>query len=222
MRSSLLKCLAASALVAISTSVASAAVSVTIDPGATWNGYMNWFATPADGGGYVGGGGWGTGDLRATFSGPVLTMAPNTNIDRDVPTDPYWWKGDGSANKILEANMYIEDSTGTLSGTNVTFAGSVVANTLVPQYSVIAFIKDFAPDYSSNVITTVPVTSGNFSVVVDSVAGAGRHVQYGLALVGPPQRQTDQFGNIQVTAVVPEPASLGAITIAGLLLRRRR
>ena len=220
MRSFLLKA-ATIAAASLFYSTASAA-TVTIDPGATWNGFMNWFATPADGGGYVGGGGWAPADLRATFSGPVLTLAPNTNLDRDVPTDPYWWKPDTTANKYLEANMYIQDDTGTLSGTSLSFSGTVVSNTLAAQYSVVAFIKDFASDYSSNVTTTIPVSSGDFSVTANTVAGAGRHVQYGLWLFGPPQRLTDNFGNMQLTALVPEPASLGFVAVAGLLAVRRR
>src|ERR1700749_3503217 len=53
-----------------------------------WVGYMNWFAMPADGGGYVSGGPWGTADLRASFTGSALTLAPNTNVWET--NDTYW------------------------------------------------------------------------------------------------------------------------------------
>ena len=51
--------------------------------------------------------------------------------------------------------MYVE-TTGVFSGTTLTFEGNVLANTLVGNvnqlgngWTSVAFIKDFAPDYSS-------------------------------------------------------------------------
>lgn len=221
MRSSLLKA-ATIAVTSLLCSTASAA-EVTVNPSATWIGYMNVFNLPADGGAFQFGSPWGFADLNASFAGPVLTLTPNTSIDRDVPfTDAFWWKPDTTGNKSMEANSYVEDNTGALSGTALTFSGSVVSNTLVAPYSVVAFIKDFAPDYSSNITNTVPVTSGDFSVSLNTDPGAGRHIQYGFALTGPNAKLTDQFGNIQLTAVIPEPASMGFVAVAGLLAVRRR
>src|SRR5688572_2982602 len=89
------------------------AATVTVDPGATWLGFMNVFNTPQNGGAYQFGSGWGTADLVATFSGPVLTLAPNTIGD----PDPYWYTPSGgpgsTGNKIMDANMYIEPPAGT-------------------------------------------------------------------------------------------------------------
>src|SRR6266850_3785947 len=80
MRTSL-KTLAASLSIVASLIVArqlNAQVTVGVNPGASWLGYMNVFETPQHGGGFVFGSGWGTADLSASFSGSVLTLSPNT------------------------------------------------------------------------------------------------------------------------------------------------
>ena len=200
------------------------AATVTVDPAASWNGFMNVFELPANGGAFVFGSGWGTADLVATFSGDVLTLKPNSV--NDVST--FWYQGGGApgnpGNKIMEANMYVE-ATNTLSGQTVTFEGNVLANSLTSAHSAVVFIKDFAPDYSSHVPVTIPVTPGPFTISLNTLPGAGRHVQYGFAMTGPNVWITDvaPFGSVQVTAI-PEPMSL-ALAGAGLLgivaIRRR-
>jgi len=71
---------------------ANAAVTYTVDPAATWLGFMNVFATGGPGYGMAGAGGgvfgstWGTPDLKATFAGPVLALSANTIGD----SDPFW------------------------------------------------------------------------------------------------------------------------------------
>ncbi|HMO86178.1 MAG TPA: hypothetical protein PKC18_14780, partial [Lacipirellulaceae bacterium] len=159
------------------------AANVTVDPGATWLGFMNVFELPANGGAYVFGSGWGTADLVATFSGPVLTLSPNTIGD----PNPFWYTPSGGpgaqGNKIMEANMYVENDS--LVGQTVTFEGIVLSNTLVSPYTSIAFIKDFAPDYSSFTQVDVPLTPGPFSVTLATNPAPGRHVQYGFQTVGP-------------------------------------
>jgi hypothetical protein len=201
------------------------AATVTVDPGATWLGFMNVFELPSNGGAFVFGSGWGTADLTATFSGPVLTLGPNSVND----PDPFWYQGGGGpgapGNKNMEANMYVEPPAGTLSGQSVTFEGSVLSNTLISPYTSVAFIKDFAPDYSSNVTTTVPLTPGPFTITVNTLPGAGRHVQYGFQTIGPNVWVTDRdpIGTVQVTAI-PEPAVLSLAGLAALCLSawRRR
>ena len=67
---------------------------------------MNVFELPANGGGFVFNGPWGTSDLRATFAGPTLTLSPNTIADPST----FWYQGGGGpgapGNKIMDANMH--------------------------------------------------------------------------------------------------------------------
>jgi hypothetical protein len=104
---------------------------------------MNVFELPSNGGGYVFGSGWGVADLNASFSGPILTLTPNTIGD----PNPFWYTPSGgpgaTGNKTMDANMYVEVNGGGLSGQNVTFTGLVLGNTLVSPYTSVAFIKDF-------------------------------------------------------------------------------
>jgi hypothetical protein len=220
--------------------IATKAATVQVIPGAPWLGYMNVFDIPQNGGGgpyppnlgpYQFGSGWGIADLCATWSPTVLTLSPNTIGD----PNPYWYVPSGGpnaiGNKIMDANIYVE-TTGVYPGQSLTFAGTVLANSLVGQVNLlgngwtsVAFIKDFAPDYSSFVSTTVPLTPGPFSVTLNTINDPARHVQYGFETLGPDVWITDvgQFGNIQIQAV-PEPASLAllGLGIAGALIWRRR
>ncbi len=202
-----------------------AQVTVGVDPGASWVGFMNVFELPSNGGGYVYGSSWSPADLVATFSGPTLTLAPNSIND----PSSFWYTPSGGpgaqGNKIMDANMYVEE-TGPLSGQLVTFTGSVLANTLVSPYTSVAFIKDFAPDYSSSVSVTVPLTPGVFSISLSTDGTAGRHVQYGFETIGPDVWITDAvpYGSVQITSV-PEPAALALLAVAGFgiaAFRRQR
>jgi hypothetical protein len=205
---------------------AHADTAVTVDPGSTWLGYMNVFELPANGGGFVFGSPWGTADLVATFSGPVLTLAPNTVGD----PDPFWYIGGGGpgapGNKIMEANMYVESNGGLLGGQTVSFSGTVLANTFTSAHTTVAFIKDFAPDYSSFNVTTIALGApGDFTISLATINDPGRHVQYGFTTTGVNVWSTDvaPFGSLQVTAI-PEPSAfaLAGLGLSALLIFRRR
>ena len=204
--------------------------TVTVNPGAAWLGFMNVWDLPGAGnyppnlGGYVFGSGWGTADLRATFAGPTLTLAPNTIGD----PDPFWYLSTGNfsiGNKIMDANMYVQDPDGTHTGITLTFTGIVTANTmgavnpLGDGWTAVAFIKDFAPDFSSFVQSTVTLPVGVFSVSLLTINDPLRHVQYGFEMLGPCVWATDSelasYGDIQITAI-PEPSSIG-LALTGLL-----
>src|SRR3954471_5910865 len=131
------------------------AATVSVDPAAPWLGFMNVSETPQHGGAFVFGSAWGVQDLKASFSGAVLTLSPNTIND----PNSFWYTPSGGpgavGNKMMDANMYVE-TTGPLSGQSVTFTGNVLANSLVGSvnqdgngWTSVAFIKDFAPDYTS-------------------------------------------------------------------------
>jgi len=216
----------------------SSAATYTVDPGASWLGFMNVFNVGGPGygaaaaGGFAFANGWGTADLRANFSGSVLSLQANTIGDPNA----FWYTPSGGpgavGNKIMDANFY-QEFTGPLAGTTVTFTGNVLANSLLGPvdaagrgWTAVAFIKDFAPDYSSSVTTTVPLSSlGVFSISLATINDAGRHVQFGFQVIGPNVWAGDPLSIPSVDVVaVPEPttATLLLAGVAGLVLRRKK
>lgn len=205
-------------------------VPVTIDSATISNGYMNVSNLPANGGAFQFGSNWGVGDLNATFTngGTTVNFTPNTIGDAAA----YWYTpsgGPGAAgNKIMEANLYAE-STGPMAGQTLVFSGNVSAFTLDGAYLFKAFIKDFAPDYSSSVTQEVIINStGNFSINLLAVNDPTRHVQWGLQMTGVNVWATDvgPKGFVTVNATPVPESSTAAITLglfaAGFVLLRRR
>jgi hypothetical protein len=207
------------------------AATVGVDPSAPWTGFMNVFEIPQNGGAYVFGSSWGPADLCANWSVSALTLSPNTIGD----PNPFWYSPSGGpgaiGNKTMDANMYVEP-VGSLPGQTVTFTGNVLANTLFGQvnqlgngWTSVAFIKDFASDYSSSVSVTAPLVNGVFSISLNSINDPARHIQYGFETIGPDVWITDvgQYGSIQIEAV-PEPSTiaLAGLGAAALLAIRRR
>lgn len=165
---------------------------------------MNVFDLPADGGAYRFGSAWGTSALPAVFNGSVATIGPNVNTYN--ASDPFWVNPDGSGNKNCDASFYIQNDG--LAGNTVTFSGYCRSNTLVSPYTTVAFIKDFAPDYSSSVpMTAALVTGQTFSVTLATTAGD--HIQYGFETIGPDANPATvaTLGIVMVAsnAVVPPP-----------------
>jgi hypothetical protein len=189
--------------IVLSSVQAQAQVTYNVEVDAPWLGYMNVFETPDNFGGFVFGSPWGVADLVANFSGTTLTLAPNSVND----PNSFWYLpsgGPGSVgNKIMDANLYVEIPIDTVSGQTVTFEGEVLANTLTSEHVATAFIRDFAPDYSTFNTSTVPLTPGPFSVSLATDPGAGRHVQYGFNFNGRNVWITDvaPYGTVQIEAI---------------------
>lgn len=219
----LIRTLALAGLVAVTLAAPASAIDVTID-GSTMNvGYMNVSELPANGGGYVFGSSWGISDLNATYPNPsTVIFTPNTIND----PNPFWYTPFGgpgaTGNKIMEANLYAQN-TGGLAGQTINFKGNVTAFTLQTggnpntDYTFRAFIRDFAPDFSSVVETLIPITStGEFTATLATINDPARHVQWGLQMKGPNVWITDvaSKGSVTVTAV-PEPSTSAALAFAG-------
>lgn len=217
--------LTAMCAVAIMGTAAQAETVVFNDSSAPWLGFMNVFNLPADGGDYQFGSDWGIADLVANFDdgAGTLTMSPNTIGD----PDPYWYIGGGGpgaqGNKIMEANLYQQLSDGSLSGTTVTFEGFIDSNTFTAAHEARLFIRDFAPDFSSVNETFIDADAGAFSFSLDTLADAGRHVQWGLQVRGENVWVTDTapFGNI-VVSTIPAPGAAALLGLGGLIATRRR
>lgn len=191
----------AAAFLLLAPLAAHAAVTETVNPATLTNGYMNVFELPVNGGAYVFGNPWAPVDLTATWSGSNVTLGPNCIGD----PSPFWYIGGGApgnpGNKIMEANLYAEPA-GSIPGQTVTFVGNVLSNTLTSAHTVIAFVKDFAPDFSSFNFSSVALpASGTFSVSLATVNDPARHVQWGFQMTGP---------NVWITDLAP----FGSVTIA--------
>jgi hypothetical protein len=174
--------LVALAVFALNAGIARADVTVTVNPANITNGYMNVLDL---GNAFQWGSGWGIADLTATWSGSDVTLGPNCIGD----PNSYWYLPSGGpgavGQKIMEANLYAQVDDGTMSGQNVTFQGIVSSNTLTPAHVAIAFVKDFAADWSSYNIATVALpASGPFSVTLAAVNDPTRHVQWGFQVKG--------------------------------------
>ncbi|MEJ0091852.1 MAG: Ig-like domain-containing protein [Limisphaerales bacterium] len=203
-----------------------------VDPSKTWVGYMNVFNLPGSGtyptaapGPYQFGSGWGTADLVAIFSGFGLTLSPNTIGD----PSSYWYTPSGMpgavGNKITDASMYVELPVNSVPGQNVIFSGTVLSNSLVSLsntnaagngWTCVAFIKDYAPDYSSSVSVTAPMTAGAFNLSLVTINNPARHVQYGFETVGPCVWPTDPalagFGKVVINSLVAPPKITPSVT----------
>lgn len=177
--------------------------SVTVDASATQNGYANVFELPANGGGFVFGQPWGVADLKTVVDAGAntLTLQPNFNTYADNPTDPFWVnQTTGEGNKIFEGNTYVEDNS--LVGSELTFSGGVVSNTIDAGYAVDAFIKVFNADFSVLKEESVALAAGgtNFSITYTNVEATDAVVQYGFRVTG-------------VNANPDDEAALGSVVV---------
>ena len=196
---------------------ANADMSVGVDPGSTWVGYMNVFQTDATT--WEWGSGWGTADLAAEFIGNELKLGPNTNCWNAA--DPYW-VDNGVGNKFMEANMYFEATD--LQNELAAFSGHVNANTLDSGYQSQAFVKVLDPNAGWATVQSVfaPLVAGrdfNVSLTVNDTAGL--ITQFGFMTTGLVADPAVDHGSVLIAAV-PEPATLALLALGGVALVRRR
>jgi hypothetical protein len=201
------------ALSAFGAGAAVAQTAVTVDPAEINLGYMN---VSNLGGGFEFGSGWGLPDLPAVYTGDIVTVGPNSIGD----PDPYWYLPSGGpgaeGNKIMEANLYGE-SNGPLAGQTIIFSGTVIDNSLTDAHIVKAFVKDYAPDFSSFVESSITLSAeGAFTVNLATIADPTRHVQWGFQTIGVNVWITDvaPFGTMSIGpdgAVATENASFGGV-----------
>ncbi len=160
-----------------------AQVTVTVDTGMNWVGYMNWFFPT---GGWAGGSVWGVPDLKTEVNATngSMMLKPNFNAYADNPSDTAWVNG-AMGNKMMEANTYVEDTA--IKGQNFTFEGYVDSFTLNAGYTVEAFIKVLDPNagWATILHTTAPITATGMFTVTDMIpSGAGLIPQYGFTVHG--------------------------------------
>jgi hypothetical protein len=218
------------AAAAMACSVAQAQITVTVSEGsAAWFGFMNVSELPVNGGAFAFGSGWGVSDLSATFDdlNNTLTLTPNSIGD----PDPFWYQGGGApgnpGNKSMAASLY-QESIGGLTNQTVTFEVTVLANSWTSAHETKIFIKDFAPDFSSNVASEVTLAGpGTYSVSLTTINDPARPVQYGFETVGENVWVTDlaPFGSL-VVGTVPEPSTFallgGLFALCFVMYRRRK
>lgn len=176
-----------------------------------WIGYMNVFQLPADGGGYEYGSPWEVASLKTIVNVAENTMSlqPNFNQYADNPTDAYWVNQTTmEGNKDMEAVTFVEPGE-SFNGQDLTFSGTVMANTLDDGYTATFFIKALDPnnDYQDALggskIVDLP-ESGSFSVsATGAELASGLLVQYGFAVRGPNANPADE-------------ATLGSVSIGNM------
>ena len=172
-------------------------------------GYANVFNTAADGGDFVFGDSWGVPDLKTTVDAGAGTITLQPNYNTYDAADPFWANG-AVGNKIFEGNTFIEDAS--LIGSEVTFTGGVLMNTLDPSYVAVAFIKVFNADFSVLKEETSPLVDGQeFSITYTNVEAADTTFQYGWYVRGLNANPADEAA---LGSIVLVPTVLGVNDIS--------
>ena len=178
----------------------------------SWIGYMNVFQLPSNGGTYEFGSEWAVPDLKTNINVAENSMSlqPNFNTYANGPTDPYWVNQTTmEGNKEMEAVTFVEPGS-SFNGQDLTFSGSVIANTLDAGYTASFFIKALDPDdgyqdaLAGSKVAVLPA-SGSFSVSATAAElAAGLVIQYGFIVRGPNANPADEatLGSVRIGNMV--------------------
>jgi hypothetical protein len=131
-------------------------------------------------------------------------MQPNTDLYN--PSDAFWTNPDGTPAKWVEEDYYIANDILAGQGLTLTFSGYCPSNSIPAPYSVFAWVEDFVPNYSSlNGVTTNLIAGQPFSITLNTAVGAGRHIQYGLRVLGLDNAPTNSDTATAVIVTPPQP-----------------
>ncbi len=159
-----------------------AQVTVKVDSSKNWLGWMNTYTLE---GTYLEGGAWAVGDLRAEFvpaksNATRVVLRVNTNTYNTA--DPYWNLPDGTPQKNLEANFYVDVGTA-YGGQDVSFVGTVESNSIPWGWTCQVVIKEFTSSYGYVGDSRSGLVDGEFGI--NRTIGAGNICQYGFMIYGP-------------------------------------
>jgi hypothetical protein len=181
-----------------------AQTNVTVNASAEWAGGMLVFENnPTQD--YLWYSDWGINDIKTVrnTTDNTVELYPNYNVYN--ATDAYWANGE-LGNKIMQGMSFVIDDS--LMGEDLTFSGTVVSNTLTDGYTVYAFIKVLAADWSLIHEQPFPLNGpGNFTVALNTAQYAGGvHIQYGFSVKGLNGNPAfmEQNGKMVVTAGEPQ------------------
>ncbi len=184
---------------------------INLDPTAPWIGFANVFEL--DGTTFVFGQGWGVPDLKTEITATNIILKPNFNTWDENPADTFWTTGGvgtSVANKIFEANTFVEDPS--LAGDDLTFLGNISGFDIPAEYTVIAFIKGLDPanGFADAVGITLPLSAtGEFSISATAAQLApGLIIQYGFQVVGPIADPATETSRQAITGVVVGASTL--------------
>jgi len=209
---SLISCLTTAIL---GLSGASQATIVTVDSNLS-NGYMVVFGLDGSGGpdynDYKFASGWGVADVKSTVGTSSMVLEANYNCYANNPGDGYWRSegGAGAAgNKWMVGSTYVDVPESAFTDHSCNFKASISNYTFGTGYTVRAFIKGFASDYSYNYqLFSDPLTAGSAINLTFDTTGWG-HIQYGFEVQGVNANPANSPGSATVNANVVVPTVYG-------------
>jgi len=191
----------------ITTLIAHAQVSVSVDENASWLGYMHRYENVnGSKGSYIGGQQFTVVNLTALIStdgSQTITLKPNTS--QYNASDSYWSNGAGDGNKWLGAETYVEYGANTYPGGTLTFAGNIDSYTLDARYTMKAYVKEFTSSFSLINSTSVDITASTTTFSFSYTPTNNNNViQYGFLLEGLNANPATDWGSVLISATASD------------------